>query len=241
MTAENLAGNMAEGKVRFEIEDGVGLASMDDGKVNALSLEVLKALLEALERAEEEAQVFLLTGRPGVLSGGFDLGVLRGGQGTTPAGGDAARELVKAGGELALGLYGARIPVVIAAPGHAIAMGALLLCSADTRIGAEGSFKIGLNEIAIGLPLPAFGIELARERISKRHLTRSVLGAEMYTPALAVDAGYLDRVVAPEALLDEARAEAHKLAALDGRAHHVTKFAMRGAAIDRIRASLELG
>jgi enoyl-CoA hydratase len=236
---QSLEGNLAHGKLRFEIEDGIGLATLDDGKANALSLDVFHGLIEALELAEKEASVFVLTGRPGIFTAGFDLKVLTGGAGEGPAGGDAARELLKAGAELALRLYSSPIPVVIAASGHAIAMGALLLCSADTRIGAEGSFKIGLNEVSISLPLPTFGIELAQERISKRHLTRSVLEAEIYTPALAVDAGFLDRVVAPGDLLDEARAEARKLAALDGRAHHLTKLAMRGPAIARIRESLQ--
>jgi enoyl-CoA hydratase len=73
MSAESLAGNMAGGKVSFAVEEGIALASIDDGKVNALSLEVVQALQEALERAEQEAKVFVLTGRPGVFTGGFDL------------------------------------------------------------------------------------------------------------------------------------------------------------------------
>ena len=153
-------------------------------------------------------------------------------------GGDAVRVMVGAGADLAVRLYGFPIPVVMACTGHALAMGAVLLLTADTRLGAEGEFKLGLNEVAIGMTLPVFAVELARDRLSPRYATRAVLEAEMYTPATAVEAGFLDRVVASEALLDEARAEGQRLSQLDPRAHYKTKLALRGGTIGRVRESL---
>ena len=92
-----------------------------------------------------------VTGTPGFLTGGFDLTVM---QGDDPA---AMIRLVSDGGALFTRLFASSVPVVVAAPGHAVAAGALLLLAADERIGTEGSFKVGLIETQIGMFLPAVG------------------------------------------------------------------------------------
>ena len=214
-----------------EIRDGLAVVRMDDGKANAISFAMLDALGAALDAAEKEARGVVLLGRPGRFSGGFDLAVMNGG-------GEAVVRLVSAGGRLALRLYELPLPVVIGCTGHALAMGAVLLCAADLRIGAAGSSKIGLNEVAIGLTLPVFASELARERLSKRHLQRATALAEIYDPAGAVDAGFLDRAVPPEQVEAAALEAAASLAALPAQAHALTKRALRQAALATVRASL---
>jgi enoyl-CoA hydratase len=217
----------------FELQQGVGLIRLDDGKANVMSLGTQSALHAALDRAEKEAKSVVLAGRPGRFSGGFDLAVMSSGDA------QAVRAMVRGGAELALRLYEFPLPVVAACTGHAIAMGAVLLLASDTRIGAQGEFKIALNEVAIGLTLPMFAVELARDRLSKRHLQRATTLAEVYDPAGAVDAGFLDRVAAPEALEREAIAEARRYEVLDLRAHQGTKRNLRGGTLERIRASLD--
>jgi enoyl-CoA hydratase len=219
--------------VSLESSGDVAIIRLDDGKANALSPGVLGAVDSALDQAEEAGQSVLLTGRPGRFSAGFDLAVMREG------GADAAREMVSTGARLALRLARFPAPVVIASNGHALAMGAVLLMAADTRIGAEGSFKIGFNEVAIGMTTPLFLVELARERISKRHFVRAVVQSEIYLPVDAVDAGFLDRVVAEDALFDEALAEALRLAKLPRAAYVRTRARVRGAALEAIDAQLE--
>jgi enoyl-CoA hydratase len=222
----------AEEIVRYELRDAVAVVHFDDGKANALSHAAIAALGDALDRAEkDEARALALFGRPGRFSAGFDLAVM--GQG-----GEAMIELVRCGAELGLRIYEFACPVVAGCTGHALAMGALLLLCSDTRVGAEGEFKIGLNEVAIGLPLPFFAIELAKARLSRRHLTRAVAEAEIYAPRDAVDAGWLDRVAAPEALTAEVLAEATRLSALDARAHAASKRLLRADTAAAIRASL---
>jgi enoyl-CoA hydratase len=218
---------MSSDAVQYELEDGVAVIRLDDGKANAISPDVVSGIHAALDRAEKEARAVILAGRAGRFSAGFDLSVMRGGP-------DQVVALVSAGGELALRFYGFPRPVVAACTGHALAMGAILLLSADARVGAEGSFKIGLNEVSIGLALPVFGVELARERLSKRHLTRAVETAELYTPSGAVDAGFLDRVTSPDTLLDEARGEARRLGELNAKAFAGTKKRLRASTIERI-------
>lgn len=222
---------MAEDAVRYELRERVAVIRLDDGKANALSPAVVAALQGALDRAEKDAGAVLLIGRPERLCAGFDLKVMRSGP-------EPLRELVTAGAELMLRLFGYPRPVVLGCTGHAIAAGALLLLSADARIGARGDFKIGLNEVGIGMTLPIFAFELARQRLSKRHLTRATTQAELYSPDGALDAGYLDRVVSPDVLFDTALAEAVRLAKLPQPAFEITKRRLRDPVIASIRETL---
>ena len=217
--------------LRYELRDSVALLRFDDGRANAVSHAAIDALNEALARAEKEAGAAVLLGRPGRFSAGFDLSVINEGV-------DASRRLVSAGGELLMRVVESEIPVVAACSGHALAMGALLLLAADYRVGARGAFKIGLNEVAIGLTLPAFALELARARIAREHLARAANLAEIYDPAGAVCAGYLDRVVEAEQLEAEACAAAAAFTKLNRAAYRGTKRKLFGPLAQRVRATL---
>ena len=214
-----------------EVRDGVAVIRMDDGKANAFSFEMLDALGAALDQAEQEARAVVLVGRPGRFSGGFDLAVMN-------QGGEAMVRLVTTGGRLALRLYEFPVPVVIGCTGHALAMGAVLLCAADLRIGAAGAWKIGLNEVAIGLALPVFALELARERLARGYLQRATVLAEIYDGEEAMAAGFLDRIELPDQVEAAAIEAARGLAALPREAHQATKRALRAGALATIRASL---
>jgi enoyl-CoA hydratase len=224
---------MSQAAVRCEIEDDVAVVRVDDGKVNALSHGVLDAMLGALDRAEkEQAAALAWIGRPGVFCAGFDLSVIRQGGGSPAA-------LVQKGVTLGIRLLEWPTPVVLGVTGHALAMGAILLCTADERIGADGAFKVGLNEVAIGMTLPAFALEITRERLSRRHFYRATSGAEIYDPRSATDVGYLDAVVPPGDVESRAIARARALATgLDKAAHYATKTAVRAGLLDRLRATL---
>ena len=218
--------------VTTTLENGVAVVRMDDGKVNVISHRVIDLLHDALDRAEKDARAVAILGREGKLSGGFDLSVMT-------ASPDAARGLVQRGGELLMRIYGHPQPVVVGVTGHALAAGALLVLACDTRIGADGPFKIGLNETAIGLGLPVYAVELARERLSKRWYTRSAIQAEIFDPAGAVAAGYLDRVVAAAELEQETIAEAARLGEFRAGAYRTTKEKSRRAVIDRVLEGLD--
>jgi enoyl-CoA hydratase len=216
----------------YTLEDKVAIVQMDDGKANALSKTMIDALLAALARAEQEASAVVLAGRPEKFCAGFDLRVMM-------AGPEQATTLLRAGSELLMKLYGASIPLVIACTGHALAGGALVVLTGDYRIGAAGPFRIGLNEVTIGLPVPVLAMELARDRLSKRALVHATLLAQIYEPEAALAAGYLDTVVPADEVLARARAEASRLAALPRGAFRATKQRLRGATIDFINKSLD--
>lgn len=206
--------------VRYQLNQNIATIQLNNGKVNALSHEMFAALNAALDQAENDRAVVVLTGQPGMFSAGYDLKEM-----TRSA--EAAGALVKVGSTFSKRLLSFPMPVVAACSGHAVAKGAFLLLSSDLRIGVEGPFKIGLNEVAIGMTMHHAGIELARHRLVPAFFNRSVINAEMFDPQSAQQAGFLDIVVSPEQLLERAYAEAAKLAELNMKAHHQTKLKTR--------------
>lgn len=208
------------------------LATMDDGRANAMSRALSGALRAVLTRAEQDPEIgaVVIAGRPGRFSGGFDLSVIRGGDAA------AIGEMVDSGGALVAQAYGASVPVVAACTGHAVAAGALLLLGCDYRVGPDAEVKIGLNEVAIGLTLPEWALAIAAERLSRRHLQASVANAQLYNGAGAVAAGFLDAVVEPDAVLAAAMNHAAVLAELDPAAYAATVKALRGRTLARMAA-----
>jgi len=170
-------------------------------------------------------------GRPGRFSAGFDLSVMRS---------DRIVELMTKGSDLALRLVEHPTPVVLGVTGHALAMGAVLLLTADWRVGAEGDFKLGLNEVRIGLFVPGFAVDLADYRLSRRHLTEAVQLAEVYDPRGALAAGFLDEVVDLDTVEARAIEKATAWAAeLDPGAFARTREIARGPLLEKLRTSLQ--
>jgi enoyl-CoA hydratase len=222
----------APAPVRTEIDAGVAVVRLDDGKVNVVSHQVIELLHLALDASLADATAVAIIGREGKLSAGFDLTEMT-------AGIERTKALVGAGGHLLMRVYGHPQPVVLGVTGHALAAGALLALSCDVRIGGDGPAKIGLNETAIGMGLPHYAVELAEARLSSAHLRRAAVQAEVYDAAGAVAAGYLDRVV-PAAEVEQATIdEARRLGQLPRSAYGHTKLALHRALIDRVDPNID--
>lgn len=215
----------------YRLRESIGTIVMDDGKMNVLSPQMLSDLNGALDRAVADHAVVVLAGRAGVFSAGFDLKVLT-------AGGDDALGMLRAGFELAERLLSFPTPVVIACTGHALAMGVFLLLAGDYRLGADGPHKIGANEVAIGLTMPRAAVEICRQRLAPAHFHRAVISAEIYAPAEAVTAGFLDRVVPGAELSSAADDVAARLAKLNMAAHTATKLRAREPTLRALRAAI---
>lgn len=213
------------------IENDVTVLTLDDGKANVVGYDFIDAVNAALDRSTSDAQAIVLAGRPGMFSGGFDLKEIQKGP-------DAAAALVNKGAHMLLRLFTHPQPVIAAATGHAIAAGAFTLLAADTRWAASGDYKFGLNETAIGMSLPVFGIQLASARLSRRHLTQAVTQATIYDTTGAQDVGYLDGVKPADTLVDDAIAEAHRLGEFDTASYSANKRYWRAPYIEAIEASL---
>lgn len=224
---------MSSQSISIERRDGVALITIDDGKVNVLTPDVVSSLREAFDSAFGDAsvQAIVLSGRPGTFSAGFDLKTLA-------SGAEPAMRLVAAGADLIRGIYGGPKPVVAACSGHAIAAGALLLLASDLRIGASGKSRIGLIEVRRGMDLPPWASALARERLGRREFVRATTLAHTYSPDEAVAAGFLDRVVESAGVLGGAIAAANDLKELDPRSYVRTVEITRGATLHRMGASI---
>lgn len=218
--------------VGYTLEGSTAVLRMDDGKANALSDAMITELLASLTRAEKEASAILLTGRPDRFCAGFDLKVMMSGP-------ENAKALLTRGSDLLMKLYGVPIPLVIACTGHALAGGALVLLTGDVRIGTAGAFRIGLNEVSIGMPVPVLAMELARDRITTADLGRATLQGTIYDPEGAARVGYLDAVASPDDVLARAKEEATRLGGLPRSAYSATKTRLRGKTIAHITATLE--
>jgi enoyl-CoA hydratase len=223
---------MSTDPVRYELADTTARITLDDGKANALSDAMIDALGAALDRAEREASAIVLEGRAERFCAGFDLRVMM----QSP---EAARAMLRKGSALLMRLFGHPLPVVMACTGHALAGGALVLLTGDVRVGIEGPYRLGLNEVTIGMPVPVLAMELARARIAATELGKATLEATIYDPAGAARVGFLDCVVTADALSAEALDHARRLGKLDRRAFAATKQRLRRATIAHIESTLE--
>ena len=194
------AGKLArKNPVKYElIEDDdvkVGMINMDDGKMNAFGFDMIAALDNALEIAErDESKAIVIGGNKKAFSAGFDLSVMGS---TDKKLADDKSALLHRGAMLCLRIFTFPKPVVLAVTGHALALGAILLLAGDLRIGpaeisGKKTAKIGMNEVAIGMTLPKFAIELANARIPVTELTQALGQAKVYSPTSASTMGYLD-------------------------------------------------
>lgn len=218
--------------IQYTSKDNYVIITITNGKANAISHEVIAALNLALNQAELEKKVVILTGQPGIFSAGYDLKSMT-------ASADAALELVTKGSKLSLRMLSFPFPIIIACSGHAIAKGAFLLLSADYRIGTEGDFKIGLNEVMIGMTMHNAGIEIAKARLAPIYLERSISNSEIYTPTNAVTAGFLDRIVPEDHLLPTAIKIAEMFSKLNKKAHAETKIKVRKNYLSLLQKAIE--
>tara|TARA_X000000950_G_C13916174_1_gene661112 strand:- start:4803 stop:5468 length:666 start_codon:yes stop_codon:yes gene_type:complete len=218
--------------VSLNISEDIALITMDDGKANAVSNTILEALENVLNEAEQKAKAVVLAGRPGLFCAGFDLKIMK-------SGSDEERAaLGNRGGWMVHRLYSFPKPIIAAATGHGIALGALFLLGCDVRVGALGDYHFGLNETAINLPLPIFGLEVAEARLARERLVEAVLQARLYQAKEAVTVGYLDHAVAPDKVISHSINIAADLAAIPGEAYNENKQLMRRLTLSTIAASL---
>lgn len=219
--------------VSYQLDGKIATIMLKNGKVNAMSPDHIAAINGALDQAEQDKAVVMIVGQPGIFSAGFDLKVFQ----ANPVTGV---EMVKAGSTLCRRLLSFPTPVIGVCTGHSVAQGCFTLMACDYRVGVDGPFQLGLNEVQIGMTMHHFGIELPRARLTPSYFQRSVNNAQMYSPAEAVEGGFLDKIVASEDLMKTAMAEAQRLSGLNLAAHKATKLKMRAALLKTLDEAIEL-
>ncbi len=219
--------------IHTERRGHVTVVTLDDGKANALTSPLMNALRFTLLDAASVSGAIVLAGRAGFFSGGLDIKLLP----TLP---HAERvEMVKDLGRLLLDLFLLPRPVIAAVTGHALAGGALLAFACDARLAADTRLRFGLNEVAIGLPVPSFGVEIARAAVPPQWLADTVMHGRVYTAEQAQAHGLVESVHSPDVLLHAATARAESVSGLAQGAYEATKRRLRGAAADAARATLD--
>ncbi len=186
--------------------------------VNALTSELLVKLRQTVESAPQEGfRALVLSGTPGRFSAGLDVPFLL--------------TLDRAGiSTLWHDLYGvlkaiatSPIPIVAAITGHAPAGGAVLAAFCDWRVMADGDFKIGLNEVHVGLPMPPVILLALRRLVGARQAERLAVGGLLVSPKEALDVGLIDELSSPDKVTDAALAWCRSRLALPAEAMTVTR------------------
>jgi enoyl-CoA hydratase len=216
-------------RTSVRMEEGAAWITLDDGKVNAMSFEMLREIEQRLDEARASGGPVVIKGRPGIFSAGFDMK-------TFARGAEASLQMVRAGVRLIQTVLAYPRPVVTACTGHAYPMGAFLMLSADVRFGAAGPWKIGMNEVAIKLAVPQFAVELARYRLTPPGAARLATAA-MFGPEVALELGYLDYVVNDEELDAVVLREVERLRGLDWKSYEATKQRLNGPVLSAIAAA----
>jgi enoyl-CoA hydratase len=209
------------------VED-VAWITMDDGKVNVLSTDMLEELESCLQ-ASREARITVLQGRPGIFAAGFDLKTFQQGEA-------ASRAMVEAGVSVITAILDHPHPLITVCTGHAYPMGAFLMLAADVRLGSAGDWRIGLNEVAIAITVPEFALALARHRLTPAGFNLVATGA-MVGPEQAAALGYLDVVVPAQELEALTRDTIAQLRQVDLAAYAATKARVRGPLRDEVLAA----
>jgi enoyl-CoA hydratase len=214
-------------------QDGIAVLSADRPPANAMNLELLDELVEAIEGVAAAAPAALvLAGRPGFFSAGLDLKAVPG------YGPPEQRRLVDGINRMALGAYGLPCPVVCAITGHAIAGGFVLAVCGDHRIAAtEGRY--GLTEVKVGVPYPQAAIGVVRAELTAPAARLLVLGNRLVDAAECVRLGAFDEAVAPDLVLDRAVEVARELAELPADVYARTKAELRGATLVQLRSAVK--
>jgi enoyl-CoA hydratase len=218
--------------VHLERDGELTILRMQAGKANAMNPELVRRLAALCEELEaSDARALVLTGDGRSFSAGLALPQLIDLDRAT------MRTFMAEFKRAMLRVFQLPMPVIAAIDGHAIAGGCVLASQCDVRIAADRPLKIGVNEVQLGIGLPAVVIETLRLFLPAASLLPVALSGGLFEPREALALGLLDEVVAPEQLLARACERARELAAIPRAAYAQVKLAWRGPAVEAIERS----
>jgi enoyl-CoA hydratase len=186
--------------VATEERDGVWILSLARPPVNAVDPRLVAALEERAATAADSpaCRAVVITGRGRAFSAGIDTKVV-------PAYDRAERaEMIRAVNRAILGLYGLPRPTVAAVNGHALGAGLVLALACDVRLAAAGEYRIGLAEVAAGIPFPAGPLVVVQAELTPPAARTLVLGGAAFGPTDPRAMAFLDAVCPGPSLLSAA-------------------------------------
>jgi enoyl-CoA hydratase len=209
-------------------QDGILTLRLAHGKASALDIELLEALLRELAGVGEDVRALVLTGSGSIFSAGVDLFRL------TRDGSDYVRHFLPLLSKCLLALFAFPRPVVAAVNGHAIAGGCILALTADARLMADGTGRIGVPELLVGVPFPTAPLEIVRFVVPPDKMQSLLYTGRTLLPQEALAAGLVEEVVAPDDLLKRAQDVAGQFARIPPAAYRLTKQSLRAGTLERI-------
>ena len=214
--------------IHIEREGAVSVLRIEQGKVQAMDLELMTAFSETLDELRSHRPgAVILTGTGSAFSAGVDLPRLLEG------GSDYVKKFVPALCDSFQKLFAFPRPVIAAVNGHAIAGGCILVCACDYRIMAEGSARLGVPELLVGVAFPPIVLEILRFALPNEHLQKLVYLGQTYAAEKALTLGLLDEILKAESLLERAKEVASRLASAPMSAFESCKHQLRQPFIER--------
>ncbi len=212
--------------------DAVLELRLDRPPVNALDPGLIKALDEAVTTAPAEgARALIISGSPGMFSAGLDVPALLALDETS------LRAFWTDFFGLMEHLAGSPIPIAAAITGHSPAGGAVMALFCDTRIMAEGDYRIGLNEVQVGLPVPGPIVFALKRLLGPRVAEPLLVTGALLEPDDALHAGLVDAVVPGDQVIDSALEWCRQRLALPPRAMSMTRQNARSDLVSHLRDS----
>lgn len=218
--------------ITLERDGELAHVTMDDGKANAFDLDFFTQLDEALDQCAD-ASAIVLRGREGMFSGGLNLKLL------TSLDQQGLLDLLVRFGQTMHRVWLEPRPVVAAVTGHAVAGGTILAMTCDHAVAADGPFRWGLNETAIGMVMPEWILAIARANLRVDRYEDLIMSGALVGPSEAVEAGFADAVVPPADVVSTAERKAAELAGLPRHAYAATKRRLRGPASEATLSAME--
>jgi len=215
--------------------DGIRILTLAHGKVSAIDLELGEALVAELTDAlDPSVKAVIVTGTGASFSAGVDLFRL------IKDGPDYGRRFVPVLDELLRATLTFPKPIVAAINGHAIAGGCILAAACDHRIMTEGNGRIGIPELAVGVPFPALPLQIMAARVADAHLRDLVFSGRTVQIDEAKTLGLIDEKCPAGMLLDRATEVAQRLASIPPGAFALTKEAFYSPILERTRQLADL-
>jgi len=211
--------------------DGIAWLRLEHGKASALDVEFCETIADVFTGlAADPVRAVVVTGRGRIFSAGVDLHrILDGG----PAYVERFLPQMVTAFEA---IFRCPKPVVAAVNGHAIAGGCIIAAAADYRLMSGGNERIGIPELLVGVRFPLAVLEIMRFLLPPHQLQQAVYTGATHLPDEALRRGFVDCVVDPERLEDEAHAVATRFAAVAPALWAGTKADLRAPTLGRIAA-----
>ncbi len=217
-----------------DIAEGVRILTLNRPPANAISFELLDGLSQACRAAREDQSVraVIVTGAGKFFSGGIDLKQAVTGQ-------SRLGRFVGSREDGVFALWTLPKPTIAMVNGHAIAGGVIIALACDFRVAAQDGPRLGLNEVAIGLPFPIGAFEIAKLALGNRQLRYAMLEAQLCDPRRALELGFVDELAAPEMLETRCVEMAQRLGRHGQLAYAHTKRAIQREAVARTLAQTD--